>query len=189
VDPRRALEELASRKANRRLFNEYAKPFDHTKPSGPDNVGAYQWQIEFHNAGAKFPERCLMAANQVGKTMCGGAETAIHLTGEYPPWWQGRRFENPVKGWTGAERTEDSKDLIQAELLGSNGEEGTGWIPKTRLINWTYRQAGVPEVVDKIYVRHVSGGTSELTLKTYQLTVITLIDVSIPCPLDQAAAS
>ncbi len=169
MDPRRALEELATRKANRRLFNEYAKPYDHTLPFGGDNIGAYQWQIEFHNAGAKFPERCLMAANQVGKTRSGAAEVAIHMTGEYPPWWQGRRFDTPVKGWTGAERTEDSKDLIQSELLGSQGEHGTGWIPKSRIVNATYRQAGVPEVVDKIYVRHKSGGTSELTLKTYQM--------------------
>jgi phage terminase large subunit-like protein len=169
MDPRRALEELAGRRANRKLFNNYAKPFDHSQPAGPDNVGVYQWQIEFHNAGAKFAERCLMAANQVGKTLCGGAETAIHLTGEYPPWWQGRRFDHPVKWWTGAERTEDSKDLIQAELLGAQGEHGTGWIPKTRIVNATYRQAGVPEVVDKIYVRHKSGGTSECTLKTYQM--------------------
>ena len=169
MDPRRALEELASRKANRRLFNNYAKSYDHSKPPGSDNIGAYQWQIEFHNAGAKFPERCLMAGNQTGKTLCGGAETAIHLTGEYPPWWQGKRFDGPVKWWTGSERTEDSKDLIQAELLGPQGSHGTGWIPKSRLINATYRQAGVPEVVDKIYVRHKSGGVSECTLKTYQM--------------------
>ncbi len=169
MDPRRGLEELAQRRASRRLFNHYARPFDHTQAFGPENIGAYQWQIEFHNAGATFPERCLMAANQVGKTMCGGAETAIHLTGEYPSWWEGRRFDKPVAWWTGAERTEDSKDLIQAELLGPQGDHGTGWIPKSRLLKATYRQAGVPEVVDKIYVRHKSGGTSECTLKTYQM--------------------
>ncbi|KKL67084.1 hypothetical protein LCGC14_2138520 [marine sediment metagenome] len=144
MDPRRALEELAQRRRNRKLFNDYAKPYDHSKPYGPDNVGAYQWQIEFHNAGAKFAERCLMAANQVGKTLCGGAETAIHLTGEYPPWWQGRRFDSPVKWWTGAERTEDSKDLIQAELLGAQGEEGTGWIPKSRLVNGPIARPACP---------------------------------------------
>ena len=169
MDPRRALEELVQRRANRKLSNEYAQPYDHSLPFGGDNVGAYQWQVEFHNAGAKFPERCLMAANQVGKTLCGGAETAIHLTGEYPPWWEGRRFDKPVKWWTGAERTEDSKDLIQAELLGPQGQHGTGWIPKGRLVNVTYRQAGVPEVADKIYVRHKTGGISEVTLKTYQM--------------------
>ena len=64
MDPRRALEELAQRRRNRRLFNDYAKPFDHSKPFGPDNVGVYQWQIEFHNAGAKFAERCLTIATK-----------------------------------------------------------------------------------------------------------------------------
>jgi hypothetical protein len=38
-------------------------------------------------------ERLLMAANQVGKTLAGAAEAAFHLTGRYPDWWEGRRWE------------------------------------------------------------------------------------------------
>ena len=44
-----------------------------------------------------------MAANQVGKTLAGAAEAAFHLTGRYPDWWQGKRWERPVKGWAGSE--------------------------------------------------------------------------------------
>ena len=41
----------------------------------------YPKQAAFHAAGADHRERLLMAANQVGKTWCGAAEAAFHLTG------------------------------------------------------------------------------------------------------------
>lgn len=155
--------------SQRKLGREYARVVDMELPIEGENIGVYPWQAEFHNAGAHYPERCLLAANQTGKSRSGAAETAIHLTGEYPNWWEGRRFTHPVQWWTGAERTEDSKDIIQSALLGQQGDHGTGWIPKTHVVKVTYRQAGVPEVVDKIYVQHKSGGISEVTLKTYQM--------------------
>src|SRR5258708_36458900 len=59
----------------------------------------YPKQIAFHAAGATARERLLMAGNQLGKTLAGGYETAMHMTGRYPERWQGRRFEKPVAGW------------------------------------------------------------------------------------------
>ncbi len=54
----------------------------------------YKYQSNFHREGEDCPQRILMAANRVGKTYCGAAETAYHLTGEYPSWWEGRKFKN-----------------------------------------------------------------------------------------------
>src|SRR5438477_8786059 len=59
----------------------------------------YPRQAEFHAAGATHRERLFMAGNQLGKTLAGAMEAAIHATGEYPPWWQGRRFDKPTVGW------------------------------------------------------------------------------------------
>jgi hypothetical protein len=42
---------------------------------------AYPKQLEFHAAGATHRERLLMAGNQLGKTLAGGFEAAIHATG------------------------------------------------------------------------------------------------------------
>ncbi len=43
----------------------------------------YAKHLEFFEAGAKYRERCFMAANRVGKTLgAGGFESAAHLTGE-----------------------------------------------------------------------------------------------------------
>src|SRR5262249_1191985 len=56
-------------------------------------------QAEFHAAGTKHRERLLMAGNQIGKTLAGGFEAAMHATGRYPDWWKGRRFDRPTVGW------------------------------------------------------------------------------------------
>lgn len=161
--------ELARRTARRQLIIQYAQPFDHSRPFAPDNVGPYSWQVEFHNAGLTHPERMLMAANRVGKTRTGAAETAIHLTGDYPDWWQGRRFDEPVEWWCGSETNEASRDIVQNALLGPVGQFGTGWIPGDNLVGEpTKRQAGIGNVVDTIHVRHKSGGISTCGLKTYE---------------------
>jgi len=130
----------------------------------------YQWQRDFHNAGSDHTERMLMAANRVGKTLSAGAEVSCHLTGLYPDWWEGKRFEKPVLVWTGSPTNETSRDIVQKELLGGLGEDiGKGWVPKHLLIGKpTTRQAGVKNVVESFQVRHVSGGVSNCMLKTYE---------------------
>ena len=130
----------------------------------------YRWQLDFHEAGSHNAERMLMAANRVGKTLSAGCEVSYHLTGEYPEWWVGKRFERPTLVWTGSPTNETSKDIVQNELLGGLGESlGTGWIPLSRIVGRpTTRQAGVKNVVDTFSVRHKSGGLSLCVLKTYE---------------------
>lgn len=130
----------------------------------------YPWQKDFHAAGVNNPERMLMAANRVGKTVSAACEVSFHLTGEYPEWWIGRRFEKPTLVWTGSPTNETSKDIVQNELLGGIGETlGTGWVPRSKISGRpTTRQAGVKNVVDTFNVRHKSGGLSLCVLKTYE---------------------
>lgn len=129
----------------------------------------YPWQQEFHDAGLANPDRMLMAANRVGKTESAAAEVAYHATGEYPEWWQGKRFDSPVLVWVGSVTNEASRDITQKALLGGTGEDlGTGYIPKHLIIGKPqFRQAGIPDVVDTGKVRHKSGGTSVVNFKTY----------------------
>ena len=130
----------------------------------------YDWQKEFHAAGVDNPERMLMAANRVGKTMSAAAEVSYHLTGRYPDWWAGKRFEQATLVWTGSPTNETSRDIVQTELLGGLGEKlGTGAVPRMYLDGTPKtRQAGVKDVVDSFQVRHVSGGLSLCTMKTYE---------------------
>lgn len=157
---------IGVRNKRRNLYEFYETPFD---PSNPGVRGPYPWQVEFHNAGADYSQRMLMAGNRVGKTDCAAAEVAMHATGEYPPWWKGRKFEDGTKIWVGAESNEASRDIVQTALLGPVGDFGTGWIPGARIIGKPkMRQAGVPDVVDTVYVDHISGGISEINFKTYE---------------------
>jgi len=111
-----------------------------------------------------------MAGNQLGKTYCGAAEAAYHLTGRYPDWWEGRRWDRPVKAWAGSETWDVTRDGVQRLLVGepkNEGQWGTGLVPGDDLVGWNRRQ-GTPNALDSIVVKHVSGGRSVLSFKAYE---------------------
>jgi phage terminase large subunit-like protein len=126
----------------------------------------YPKQLEFHAAGKTYRERLLMAGNQVGKTLAGGAEFAMHLTGLYPSWWTGRVFDKPVVSWAAGVTSEVTRDSVQRILMGRANAIGTGTIPK-KLIKDSAPKRGVSDATDTVVVRHVSGGESLLTFKSY----------------------
>ena len=127
---------------------------------------AYPKQRDFHRAGLKYRERLLMAANQSGKTLAGGMEAAMHSTGNYPAWWKGRRFDRPTVAWVAGETAETVRDTVQRVLVGRTGRYGTGTIPKDCIIDIVAAR-GVPEAIDIIRVKHVSGGASTIGIKSY----------------------
>lgn len=127
----------------------------------------YAKQLEFHAAGATFRERGFLAGNQLGKTLSGGAECAYHLTGRYPSWWPGRRWNRPTVGWAASVSGETTRDNVQRILLGRTGEFGTGYIPADA-IKETMAARGVPDGISAIRVQHVNGGTSTVLLKSYE---------------------
>jgi phage terminase large subunit-like protein len=126
----------------------------------------YAKQASFHEAGATHRERLLMAANQSGKTLAGGMEAAMHATGSYAEWWKGRRFDRPTVAWVAGETAETVRDTVQRVLIGRTGCYGTGTIPKGCIID-VVAARGVPEAIDIIRVRHVSGGASTIGIKSY----------------------
>lgn len=131
----------------------------------------YPKQWEHLNAGATFRERLLMAGNQLGKSETGAFETACHLTGEYPAEWKGRRFDHPVRGWAAGVSSVLVRDVQQTKLCGPPGVDaafGTGFIPLAAFDGRPSLARGVTDAFDTINVRHVSGGTSTLTFKSYE---------------------
>lgn len=130
----------------------------------------YAKQREFHANGLTHRERLFMAGNQLGKTVAGAAEAAMHLTGRYPDWWQGKRFDKPVVMLAGSESYELTRDGVQRLMVGPPEREdewGTGFIPADAIVNRTRRQ-GVSNALDSVTVAHVSGGQSSLGLKAYE---------------------
>jgi phage terminase large subunit-like protein len=130
----------------------------------------YPKQLEFHASGLKHRQRLLMAANRVGKTWCGGAEVAYHLTGLYPDWWTGRRWDRPTRWWVAGITALSTRDVVQKVLMGTVvGGWGTGMIPKDCLSKANISMArGVSDLYDTVLVQHVSGGLSELKFKSYE---------------------
>jgi hypothetical protein len=59
----------------------------------------YKKQAEFFAASHHHREVGFFAATQVGKTEAAAILTAYHLTGLYPSWYQGRRFDHATRGW------------------------------------------------------------------------------------------
>jgi len=132
------------------------------------NYSPYPKQKEFHEAGAKYTERCLMAGNQLGKTLSGAMEAAMHATGLYPDWWQGKRFTRSNIGWVGGITGEVIRDTTQRLLLGrvEADQVGQGSIPKDKIINFQ-RAMGTPNLMDHIKVKHIDGGISIIFFKSY----------------------
>lgn len=130
----------------------------------------YPKQLEFHNAGRSYRERMLMAGNQLGKTISAGAEWAIHLTGRYPSWWQGRVFDTPVHFWASGVTGESTRDNPQRILYGPLGSPGTGMLPKDSIIDSSPRR-GLADALDTQLIRwggggDVQAGVSQLNYKS-----------------------
>jgi len=164
--------ESEQRRANKRKLQGYQSDYFGwlQEPYRP-----YEKQKAFHAAGAVHNERLFMAGNQLGKTMSGGNEWAIHLTGRYPDWWEGMEFKKPVKFWASGESGESTRDNPQNILVGPPETEeawGTGTIPGDALVGYN-RARGVPNLLDSITIRHggggdVQAGRSRLLFKSYE---------------------
>lgn len=172
------IEEMEAAKGSARWFED------------PYPIDSLPKHREFFRAGSEYPERLFMAGNRVGKTLAGAYETVCHLTGEYPVWWQGKRFEEPIRAWAVGKDARATRDVIQKELMGPIGEWGTGMLPAHTLGKFFALQ-GVPQAIDVIKVRHKTGKWSELGFKNYQQDIGSFMGTSRElvwldeeCPLD-----
>ena len=90
----------------------------------------------------------------------------LHLTGLYPAWWKGRRFNHPVNWWAAGDTSKTVRDILQLKFLGPLHAKGTGFIPQHLILD-TSPRAGVPDAIENVWVQHASGGMSQLQFKSY----------------------
>lgn len=133
-----------------------------------DEYAPYPKQMEFHAQGKANREILLIAANQSGKTYSAAAEVAMHLTGRYPDWWNGRTFDRPV-AWLAAGITAQLvRDSVQKLLIGIPAWPlGHGMIPLSEIVGTPTAARSVTGAVDTVSVRHASGGESMLYFRSY----------------------
>lgn len=161
-----ALQEAAYRKKRRKLWDYYPD-------TGPLRRELYRKHMEFFRAGETCQMRGFVAANRIGKTEgAGGYELTLHLTGRYPDWWEGARFDGPIRAWVAGDTRQTTRDIIQTKLLGPYGDFGTGLIPASDISGKPTPMPGVPEAVGTLAVKHYDAngrydGDSRLVFKSY----------------------
>ena len=151
------LEDLAISVADDMRFNQlkYFRPFEH--------------QLKFFETG-NCERRGILAANRIGKTVSTCYETAMHLTGLYPDWWNGFRFEKAITCMVAGEGWSQVALVLQNELLGTQDVKiseniGSGAIPRHCIITNTMRNDGANCI--GVEVKHKSGGNSYLLFANY----------------------
>lgn len=136
----------------------------------------YPFQVKFHNDPDK--RKGLRAGNQIGKTICGTVQDAMDLTGRYPDWYEGHRFDHPVNIVCGSINNDKTRDLLQKALCGDPVDKfttlGTGWIPRDCLDKSKISlKRGVTDGFTHIKVKWHDkegnfGGWSNLTFSSYE---------------------
>jgi phage terminase large subunit-like protein len=136
----------------------------------------YEWQTKLCNA-TKDSRQCLaMTANQIGKSTVGAYITAIHATGLYPEWWEGRRFTKPPYIWASGVSNDTTRDIMQTELFGLAEDEsqwGTGMVPLDAIGEKTRRRGATGNSYDSVMVKFYSEGKfkgySRIGFKSYEM--------------------
>jgi phage terminase large subunit-like protein len=151
------LQDLVIEVADEMKYNQlkYFRPFEH--------------QLKFFETGSS-ERRGILAANRIGKTVSTCYETACHLTGLYPDWWTGYRFNKPITCMVAGEGWSQVALVLQNELLGTQDVKitdnlGTGVIPRDCIIQDTMRNDGANCI--GVEIRHVSGANSYLLFANY----------------------
>lgn len=155
------LREKQTREKRRKLWSYYPD-------TGPLRRELYVKHMKFFAAGARYRQRLMLAANRVGKTEGVGLyELTLHLTGNYPDWWVGRKFLRPIKAWACAVSQQKVREILQDKLLGPVGHWGEGLLPYDSIVKVT-AAGGVADSVSIIYVANKYGGVSQLEFKSYE---------------------
>ena len=151
------------KKSENRLFDLYPD-------NGPLRRELYPKHLQFLAAGRWARERCAIAANRIGKSYSmGGYEVATHVTGLYPDWWEGKRFNVPdgIEVWVAGNTAQTTRDVCQKILLGPPHAIGTGLIPKDCILDTKKAPGSTPDAIEQVLVQHVNGSTSRLVFKSF----------------------
>ena len=140
---------------------------------GPTCRVLYQKALRWLKAGGSYPERGFIAANRIGKTDTAAFEVTCHLTGRYPSWWEGKRWDRPTDWRAAGDTMLTTRDILQKALLGPHEGvpvgEWKGMIPARYVRTVERRSGGITNCLDTIHVAHVSGGISRLSFLSYDM--------------------
>jgi phage terminase large subunit-like protein len=104
----------------------------------------------------EHPSHTYVAAHGIvtHNTETAAYETTCHMTGLYPHWWTGHRFDHAGEFWLAGKSSKTTRDILQVAMLGDLGRIGTGMVPR-HLIAETSAKSGIPDGVETFWVEHV----------------------------------
>lgn len=134
-----------------------------------DDFVPYGWQRELVKSTNSYSDINVMAANRVGKTYSMAMILSIILTGRYPDWWNGRKWDKPMKvlvsGWT----AQAVRDTTQLHLMGELGDWGTGALPKECIdFNNILKYSQPSQAIDTVRVKHKNGHWNTILFRNYE---------------------
>ena len=142
--------------------------------TGPLRRELYPKHTAMLAAGKRHLERCSMGGNRTGKSWSiGSYETALHLTGLYPDWWEGFELHRPIITWACGTKATKVRNTNQAMLLGKMTRRqgfttATGGMIPARRIQRVTRKTGVTDAADRAIVRSVQGFENVVEFKSYE---------------------
>lgn len=117
----------------------------------------HEKQKIFHSNSAKI--RLLSGGNRSGKTEAGCLEAVYHATGIYPEWYpKALRLDGPNRG----------------RIIVTDYAKGCGEVLEPKLLNWlpeeliVSKRKTIKGHIEKISIRHVSGGISTIDVMTHE---------------------
>lgn len=144
---------------------KYNKIDTYFTDAGPNARSNYPKQMELMRAGKKHRLRGFLGGNGSGKSIWLCTESYRHLSGKYPEWWDGKKFEGPINAWLCGMDAKALRAGLQRILFGGMGDEdiGTGIIPRDDLLDdkgklQVWSMAGTANCIGQFKVRHYTNG-------------------------------
>jgi len=94
------------------------------------------------------------------------------MSGQYPKWWSGRKFDKATRGWIVGVTAQLVRDGPQRQLVSRQGEFGSGTIPLASFASKPVMVPGGTGSIDTLSVAHLTDGVrdgiSTATFKSFE---------------------
>lgn len=174
------------RQFSHEALTEYVELMEYKKEFKKYNKMLYftpdEWFMKVTTTLIEEPVCGVISGNRSGKSYSSTWLYASLLTNIFPKEYSGYKYDTGIDTWvltTTAEQYTQAGGL-QEYLLGdiTQGELGTGWIPKERILK-TELGLGVKGFIKKAYILSDNGTVSTIEFKSYSQNIMSLMGASI----------
>lgn len=127
-----------------------------------------QKALDFYASGLTARQRMWLGGVRTLKTSSILKEVSCHLHGIYPEWWNGYKYDRPTRWLVGTVKKEKTRDVLQKYLLTGDSQFNLKPFIHPSLVTEDYKSKEVSKGFGKIFIRHVSGGISELKFGSFE---------------------